>query len=153
MASHGVHANPKGIFFSIGSLFPDKVLAAGPSNSGLADAGDGAARSLFSVSSSPLHLSQSLDYQVGLRAMTILVDEIGAAFLQAHQRLYRDELKLRKEDAEAKAILAEHGITEEDMNDFSVILGTQKGGRRAAQTGWRPSRAKGRPTKRKSAQE
>jgi len=45
MASHGVHANPKGIFFSMTSMFPSEMLLAGASNAGLADAGDGAALS------------------------------------------------------------------------------------------------------------
>jgi len=122
MASHGVHANPKGIFFNLGSLFPSDVLPAGPSNSGLADAGDGAARSLLSASSSLLFLSQNLDYQVALKAMTMLVDEIGAAFLQAHGKLYSDEVKLRQEEAAAKALLEEHGITETDLDDFRVVV-------------------------------
>ena len=126
MASHGVHANPKGIFFDLGSLFPSDVLPAGPSNSGLADAGDGAARSLLSASSSLLFLSQNLDYQVALNAMTMLVDEIGSAFLQAHRKLYKDEVKLRQEEASARALLEEHGITEADLDAFRVVVKTPK---------------------------
>lgn len=110
----------------MGSLFPSNVLPAGPSNSGLADAGDGAARSLLSASSSLLFLSQNLDYQVALKAMTILVDEIGAAFLQAHRKLYNDEVKLRQDEAAAKALLEEYGITEADLDEFRVVVKTPK---------------------------
>jgi hypothetical protein len=142
MASHGVHANPKGIFFNMGSLFPSDILAAGPSNSGLADAGDGAARSLLSISSSLLYLSQSLDYQVALKVMTILVNEIGTAFLNAHKKLYNDEVKLREEEVAAKALLAEHGITKEDIDDFKIVLKTPKGVGAASQRAHRTPQAK-----------
>jgi hypothetical protein len=94
MASHGVHANPKGIFFSMTSMFPTEVLLAGPSNSGLADAGVGAALSLLMISATLLSLSPNFDHQVAIRVMGLLKDEIGLAFLQAHGKLYRDEERL-----------------------------------------------------------
>jgi hypothetical protein len=46
MASHNVHANPKGVFFKLGLLPDSQMLLAGPSNAGLADPGHGAAISL-----------------------------------------------------------------------------------------------------------
>jgi Family of unknown function (DUF5677) len=110
MASHGVHANPKGIFFSMTSIFPVELLLAGPSNSGLADAGDGAALSLLMVSSTLLSLSPTFDHQVALRVMGLLREEIGTAFLRAHQKLHREEEQLRAADNEANRIMAESGI-------------------------------------------
>lgn len=68
MASHGVHANPKGICFSMTSLFPFDEIVAGASNAGLADAGEGAARALVSVSAALLSLSPSLDHQMPIKA-------------------------------------------------------------------------------------
>jgi hypothetical protein len=94
MASHGVHANPKGIFFSMTSMFPTEVLLAGPSNSGLADAGEGTALSLLMISATLLSLSPNFDHQVAIRMMGLLKDEIGTAFQKAHDRLYRDEEQL-----------------------------------------------------------
>lgn len=110
MASHGVHANPKGIFFSMTSIFPVEVLLAGASNSGLADAGDGAALSLLMVSSTLLSLSPTFDHQVAIRVMELLREEIGTAFLRAHQKLYRDEEQLRAAEKEANRIMLESGI-------------------------------------------
>jgi hypothetical protein len=40
LASHSVHANPKGVFFALGMLPETQVLLAGPSNAGLADPWD-----------------------------------------------------------------------------------------------------------------
>ena len=39
MASHNVHANPRGVFFKLGLIGELEVLLAGPSNAGLADPG------------------------------------------------------------------------------------------------------------------
>jgi hypothetical protein len=49
LASHNVHANPKGVFFKLGTLAESQVLLAGPSNAGLADPGHGAAISLSRI--------------------------------------------------------------------------------------------------------
>lgn len=100
MASHGVHANPKGIFFSVSSIFPTDLLLAGPSNSGLADAGDATAHSLLVISAVLLSLSPMFDHQVAIRMMSMLRNEIGAAFLRAHQQLTRDEERLRADEAD-----------------------------------------------------
>jgi hypothetical protein len=121
MASHGVHANPKGIYFSIAQVFPTEVLLAGASNAGLADAAQCAARSLLVTSSCLLSLSQSFDYQIALRAMSLLGDEITSEFVRAHMKLERDETKLREEDAAANAILAKHGIRD-DFEHFKLTL-------------------------------
>lgn len=121
MASHGVHANPKGIYFSMTSLFPSDGIVAGASNAGLADAGEGAARALVSVSAALLSLSPSLDHQVAIKAMQLLQNEITAALIQADWKLHRDESKLREMEAAGNALLAQHDITD-DLDDFRVIL-------------------------------
>lgn len=121
MASHGVHANPKGIYFSLTSLFPSDEIVAGASNAGLTDAGEGATRALVSVSAALLSLSSSLDYQVTIKAMQLLQNEIASAFFLAHRKLHRDESKLRELEDTGNALLAQHGITD-DLDDFKVIF-------------------------------
>jgi Family of unknown function (DUF5677) len=101
MASHGVHANPKGIFFSIASIFPTNLLLAGPSNSGLADAGEAAAHSLLVASAALLSLSPTFDHQVAVRMMGILKGEIGLAFFRSHEKLCHEEEEIRAAEARA----------------------------------------------------
>jgi len=96
MASHNVHANPKGVFFRLGLLAESQVLLAGPSNAGLADPGHGAALSLARVTAALAGLQQStLDNIVALQMIVQLVDEIGEAFGEAHERLAADEASIR----------------------------------------------------------
>lgn len=95
MASHNVHANPKSVFFKLGILAESQVLLAGPSNAGLADPGHCAALSLAQVSTTLYGLQPTLDNIVALHMILQLVDEIGVAFGQAHDRLAADEASLR----------------------------------------------------------
>jgi phosphotransferase system HPr-like phosphotransfer protein len=95
MASHGIHANPKGILFSMASMFQTEMLLAGPSNAGLADAGHGTAVSLTSLSATLMTLAPTFDYQVAVQTMSLLTKEIGAAFFRAHNKLERDDSMFR----------------------------------------------------------
>jgi hypothetical protein len=97
MASHNVHANPKGVFFRLGMLAESQVLLAGPSNAGLADPGHGAALSLARITSSLAGLQQppAFDNIVALLMIVQLVDEIGEAFGSAHARLEADDAAIR----------------------------------------------------------
>jgi Family of unknown function (DUF5677) len=97
LASHNVHANPKGVFFKLGILAESQVLLAGPSNAGLADPGHGAALSLLRVTAALVGLQQppTLDNSVALLMMVQLGDEIGEAFGEAHERLEADDSALR----------------------------------------------------------
>ncbi|OFW06087.1 MAG: hypothetical protein A3G20_01880 [Acidobacteria bacterium RIFCSPLOWO2_12_FULL_59_11] len=90
MASHNVHANPKGVFFKLGLLKEKNLLLAGPSNAGLADPGHGAAISLVQTSTPLALLHPTLDNIVILRIMVELERETGQAFGDAHQRLVND---------------------------------------------------------------
>lgn len=96
MASHGVHANPKGIFTSLTAIMPMGLLLSGPSNAGLADPGHATARSLTMVSSLLMTLSPTFDHQLGIRVMDLLCDEIGQDLLSAHKKLERAEERLRR---------------------------------------------------------
>jgi Family of unknown function (DUF5677) len=91
MASHNVHANPKGVLFKLGLVGDSNVLLAGPSNTGLADPGHAAALSLVQISSALLHLYPTLDYTVAMKIMQSLTDEIGEALITAHRKLEDEE--------------------------------------------------------------
>lgn len=91
MASHNVHANPKGVLFKLGLVGESTVLLAGPSNAGLADPGHAAALSLVQISSALLHLSPTVDYIVLMKIMQSLTIEIGEALISAHRKLEEEE--------------------------------------------------------------
>jgi hypothetical protein len=95
LASHNVHANPKGVFFSLGLIPETPLLLAGPSNSGLTEPGQGAARSLSVVTAVFCTLHPSLDNNVALRVINSLVEEVGPAFGEAHDQLVDDEMAHR----------------------------------------------------------
>ena len=90
LASHNVHANPKGVFFKLGLLNELDCLLAGPSNAGLADPGHSAAISLVQTSTPLGLLHPTFDNIVVLRIMVLLEREIGQAFGDAHQQLVHD---------------------------------------------------------------
>ena len=90
LASHNIHANPKGVFYKLGMMGETNVLLAGPSNAGLADPGQGAAISLARACSSVSALHCSLDTVVGLKMIAHLMDEVREAFGEAHAELQRD---------------------------------------------------------------
>jgi hypothetical protein len=69
MASHNIHANPKGVLLKLGLLEESQALLAGPSNAGLADPGDCAALSLTQVSTTLLLLRPTFDNNIGLQIM------------------------------------------------------------------------------------
>lgn len=87
MASHNVHANPKGVYFHLGLISERELLLAGPSNAGLADPGQCAALSLVQVSASLAMVRPTFDNIVVLILMVELAQEIGDAFGNTHLRL------------------------------------------------------------------
>lgn len=87
MASHNIHANPKGVFFRLGLSDEIDMFLAGPSNAGLADPGHCTAISLLHVSVAQGLILPDLDSLVGLRILGRLEREAGEAFHQAHQYL------------------------------------------------------------------
>jgi hypothetical protein len=95
MASHNVHANPKGVFFKLGLIGDRQILLAGRSDAGLADPGHAAALSLGQISSLLLPLSPSLDNNIAVRIMSMLTDEVGDHLLAAHEQLIKDDATYR----------------------------------------------------------
>jgi hypothetical protein len=89
LASHGVHADPRGTRFGLGMLPGENLLLAGPRDVGLAEPGQRAATSLVQATT-PLGLTLAtvdLDALVWLQAMRLLQDEVGRAFCDAHVQL------------------------------------------------------------------
>jgi hypothetical protein len=84
IASHNVHANPKGVFFKLGLVDEVGILLAGPSDVGLVDPGHSTALSLLQISTALIHLNPTFDNTMITKIMLALADEIGAAFAAAH---------------------------------------------------------------------
>lgn len=88
MASHNVHANPKGVTFRLGlSKKEGGVLLAGVSNRGLADPAHGTAISLLQITSTLLITKPNIDTFVRCRILFKLEKEIGREFLKVHNKL------------------------------------------------------------------
>jgi hypothetical protein len=97
MASHNVHANPKGVFFKLGLIAESDVLLVGPSNAGLADPGHASALSLIQTSSALMMTDPTLYNIILLKMMVILGDKIGGNFLLASKKLDQDEVNYKRE--------------------------------------------------------
>jgi hypothetical protein len=91
MASHNVHANPKGVFFKLGLIGDSQTMLAGPSNAGLADPGHATAVSLVQISSTLLRLYPTVDNNIAVKIMYILTKEVGKQLLAAHEQLIKDD--------------------------------------------------------------
>jgi hypothetical protein len=91
MASYNVHANPKGVFFKLGTLEESQVLLAGASNAGLADPGQCAALSVAQLSNAHGALDPTLDVCAALRIINSLVPEIADAFAEAAEQRARSQ--------------------------------------------------------------
>jgi hypothetical protein len=88
LASHNVHANPKGVFFKLG-LYPESqdILLVGPSNTGLADPGHGTAISLGQITVALLTTRSNIDRLVVCDILMRLTQEIGEEFLAVQELL------------------------------------------------------------------
>lgn len=85
MASHNVHANPKGIMFRLGLSDGAKQLLAGPSNYGLVDPAHGVAISVLQATVPMLNLVTTIDAVVMGKVMAMYVDDIGEVFIKIHR--------------------------------------------------------------------
>lgn len=98
MASYGVHPAAKGSYFDLGLMGDSRTLLAGPSNAGLADPGHHALISLVQCSLAFVQSRWDLRAMIEALLLIRLVDEAGAAFLAAHNKLRQDEEALRAEE-------------------------------------------------------
>ena len=84
LASHNVHANPKGMLFRLGSPPDAELLIAGPSIYGIADPGHETAISLLQITTNVLTYDATIDKLVRNSVLLELEREIGDSFYQAH---------------------------------------------------------------------
>jgi hypothetical protein len=107
LASHNVHANPKGLYFRLGvpenlPLDSDglakEILPTGSSLFGLTDPGHSTAISLTQVTSTLLNIqSADADLILGMYILDSLVRQIGDAFLQVDPDLHHANGELEEE--------------------------------------------------------
>lgn len=89
LASHNVHANPKGIMFKLGLINnTQNILLAGPSNFGFTDPGHGSAISLGYTTITLLTTKPNIDNAVLSNIITKLQDEIGNEFLEVQNKIF-----------------------------------------------------------------
>lgn len=97
LASHNVHANPKGIFFKLGLIEETGLLLAEASNYGLADPGQNTALSLLHVTCALNQLHPTFDGIVVLKILQDLCDEIGEAFVSAQRQVEAADRRLKEQ--------------------------------------------------------
>ena len=89
MASDNVHPNSHGAYFRLGlhSSQQDQVLLAGPSNWGLAEPRHATAISLLQTTTDLLSTKPDFDCLVTMKILGELTNDVGRAFLKAHDEL------------------------------------------------------------------
>jgi Family of unknown function (DUF5677) len=87
MASHNVHANPKGAKFSLGLAGGKNSLLAGPSNYGLTDPAHGISISILQTSIPILTMRVNIDSLVMAEILRTFVDEIGKALMAVELKM------------------------------------------------------------------
>lgn len=92
LASHNVHANPKGVSFKLG-LTPStqNILLAGPSNTGFTDPAQGAIISLGFITIALITARPTIDNLVLSNILSKLGDEIGVEFLKVQKEIENRE--------------------------------------------------------------
>lgn len=96
MASHSVHAGPKGVFFSLGLMDNTEILLAGPSNNGFTDPAQNVALSLLQITLSLLVLNPNIDSLAWMQTLTRLSADVGPAFFKKQQSLDERGAKVSK---------------------------------------------------------
>ena len=88
LASHNVHANPKGLMFKLG-LLPEtqNLLLAGPSNTGFADPAQGTAISLGFITITLITTKPTIDNLVLSKVLLEFQSEIGEEFLKVQREI------------------------------------------------------------------
>ena len=88
LASHNVHANPKGISFKLGLLGnTQNILLAGPSNYGFTDPAHGTAISLGQITINLITTKPTIDNFVLSKILLKFESEIGEEFLKVQKEI------------------------------------------------------------------
>jgi hypothetical protein len=87
LASHSVHANPKGVLYQLGLIPERRLLVTGPTDYGFADPGQNAAHSLLQVSTTLGCIEPTLDDLVILNILSTLATDIGESFVRVQRQV------------------------------------------------------------------
>lgn len=98
MASYDIHANPKGMLWSLGIVGDRDMIIAGPTNAGLADPGHGALVSLFQITTLLLNQEPDLEDIVTMKAIGRLEELAGEAFPAIQEQLESEEAAISAAD-------------------------------------------------------
>lgn len=92
MASHNVHANPKGIKFRLGLSDGAEMFLSGPSNYGLSDPGQGIAITLGQINVSLLNSKLNMDGLVYSKVLLKYVDHVQIEFAKIDRMMKENAL-------------------------------------------------------------
>lgn len=92
MASHNVHANPKGINFRLGLSDGTEMFLSGPSNYGLSDPGQSIAITLGQINVSLLHSRLNMDSLVYSKVLMKFVDLVKNEFSMVDRMMKKNEI-------------------------------------------------------------
>ena len=96
LASHNVHANPKGVSFRLGLLGnTQNILLAGPSNYGFTDPAHGAVLSLGHITINLITTKPTIDNLVLSNILLRLESEIGEEFFKVQKEIEEREATYR----------------------------------------------------------
>lgn len=93
LASHNIHANPKGLFFKLGLYKNQDLLLAGPSNIGLADPAQATAISLSQLTTSLMMVDPNIDRLVACSVLAKFSNEIADKFVLIQKNLEDESYK------------------------------------------------------------
>ena len=96
LASHNVHAQPKGILFKLGLVQNQDILLAGPSNYGFTDPAQFLASSLTQITAILLTHKPNVDRLVTCNILCKLRDETANEFLKVQKRIEIEEASYSK---------------------------------------------------------
>lgn len=103
MASYGVHAGPRGAFFSLNQLTGSPAVVAGASNVGLDEPGQLTALAFSQITYFVWQEPWTVVDTINMRLMISLRDEAVRAFVRAGRKLTRDERQLRQRKVRRRA--------------------------------------------------
>ena len=96
LASHNIHAQPKGILFKIGLVQNQDILLAGPSNYGFTDPAQFLASSLTLITTTLLTYKPNIDRLVTCNILCKLRDEIANEFFKVQKKIEIEEASFSK---------------------------------------------------------
>jgi hypothetical protein len=103
LASFGVHASARSLFFNLGSLLPEDDAVCARTNAGLAEPGCMTAYALVAIGGCYMVESTRLERTVEVGLLLCLRDRTEAAFRSSDRLLVREERQLRRVEASAPA--------------------------------------------------